>query len=102
MAIRGRQYYNLASKEAKSELMVKKLRYYARFIVVAILLRQSEIINDLLIELEKQIVAYGQAYDPNDQDEWLNVLEEVRAFLNADPGVSIIDQENNNRIVTLR
>lgn len=82
--------------------MVKKLRYYARFIVVAILLRQSEIINDLLIELEKQIVAYGQAYDPNDQAEWLNVLEEVRAFLNADPGVSIIDQENNNRIVTLR
>ncbi|XP_026498595.1 protein SCAI [Vanessa tameamea] len=101
LAIRGRQYYNLASKEAKSELMVKKLRYYARFIVVAILLRQSEIINELLMELEKQIVAYGQAYDPNDQAEWLNVLEEVRAFLNADPGVTILDPDNNNRIVTL-
>ncbi|XP_050361163.1 protein SCAI [Nymphalis io] len=101
LAIRGRQYYNLASKEAKSELMVKKLRYYARFIVVAILLRQSEIINELVVELEKQIDAYGQTYDPNDQEEWLNVLEEVRTFLNADPGLTILDPDNNNRIVTL-
>lgn len=82
--------------------MVKKLRYYARFIVVAILLQQPITIEDLLSELDQQIIAYGNAYDPNDQMEWINVLEEVRAFLIAEPGVTIVDPDNKNRVVTVR
>ncbi|CAH0716621.1 unnamed protein product, partial [Brenthis ino] len=100
-AIRGRRYYTLASKEAKCELMVKKLRYYARFIVVAILLQQPITIDELLSELDQQIIAYGNAYDPNDQLEWINVLEEVRTFLVAEPGVTIVDPDNKNRVVTV-
>ncbi|CAG9558205.1 unnamed protein product [Danaus chrysippus] len=100
-AIRGRRYYTLAIKENKCELMVKKLRFYARFIVVAILLQLPNVIEELLIELEKQVIAYGKTYDPNDQLEWSKVLEEVRAFLVAEPGVTILDPDDKDKIVTV-
>ncbi|XP_039763686.1 protein SCAI isoform X1 [Pararge aegeria] len=100
-AIRGRHYYHLASKEIRCELMVKKLRFYARFIVVAILLQQPVIIDELVAELDKQVVAYGHVYDPNDQIEWFNVLAEVKAFLVAEPGVTVIDPIDRNRVVTI-
>nr|XP_032527970.1 protein SCAI isoform X1 [Danaus plexippus plexippus] len=100
-AIRGRRYYTLAIKENKCELMVKKLRFYARFIVVAILLQLPNIIEELVLELEKQVIAYGKTYDPNDQLEWIRVLEEVRAFLVAQPGVTVLDPDDNDRIVTV-
>lgn len=38
--------------------MVKKLRYYARFIVVCLLLKKMKLVRELVIELEKQIVEY--------------------------------------------
>ncbi len=47
-AIRTRGYYSKASKEERAELMVKKLRYYARFIVVCLLLKKMKIVRDLV------------------------------------------------------
>lgn len=38
--------------------MVKKLRYYARFIVVCLLLKKMKLVRELVVELEKQIVEY--------------------------------------------
>lgn len=38
--------------------MVKKLRYYARFIVVCLLLKKMKLVRELVLELEKQIVEY--------------------------------------------
>ena len=35
--------------------MVKKLRYYARFIVVCLLLKKMKLVRDLVRELAKQI-----------------------------------------------
>ena len=40
---------------APSDLMVKKLRYYARFIVVCLLLKKMKLVRDLVRELAKQI-----------------------------------------------
>jgi hypothetical protein len=59
-AIRGRSYYNRHSREERSphdrtDLMVKKLRYYARFIVVCLLLKKMKLVRDLVRELSKQI-----------------------------------------------
>lgn len=42
----------------RPDLMVKKLRYYARFIVVCLLLKKMKLVRELVIELEKQIVEY--------------------------------------------
>lgn len=40
--------------------MVKKLRYYARFIVVCLLLKKMKLVRELVIELERQIQEYTQ------------------------------------------
>ena len=43
------------SPHDRSDLMVKKLRYYARFIVVCLLLKKMKLVRDLVRELSKQI-----------------------------------------------
>lgn len=57
-AIRGRAYYSRAIKEDRPDLMVKKLRYYARFIVVCLLLKKMKLVRELIVELDKQIQEY--------------------------------------------
>jgi Protein SCAI len=42
--------------------MVKKLRYYARFIVVCLLLKKMKLVRELVIELERQIQEYTSTY----------------------------------------
>lgn len=50
--------------------MVKKLRFYARFIVVCLLLKKTKQVRDLIRELGRQIDDYVKIYDPEDQLEW--------------------------------
>ena len=47
--------------------MVKKLRYYARFIVVCLLLKKMKLVRDLVRELAKHIDEYTATYEPDDQ-----------------------------------
>lgn len=88
--------------------MVKKLRYYARFIVVCLLLKRMKIVRDLVRvsvsfifritsilfakinfishqELAKQIDDYTITYDPDDQLEWSLVLNEIKTFIEVSP-----------------
>lgn len=88
-AIRARGYYSKASKEEslpyshRSDLMVKKLRYYARFIVVCLLLKKMKLVRDLVRELAKQIDDYTATYEPEDQLEWSLVLGEIKSFIDV-------------------
>lgn len=93
-AIRGRCYYTKACKEDRCELMVKKLRYYARFIVVCLLLKKVKLVRELIKELDRQIIEYGNTYDPDDQMEWTVVVDEVKSFIQAEPVVSVIHHDN--------
>ncbi|XP_060809773.1 protein SCAI [Amyelois transitella] len=93
-AIRGRCYYTQACKEDKCELMVKKLRYYARFIVVSLLLKKIKLVQELIKELDRQIIEYGNTYDPDDQMEWIVVVDEVKAFIQAEPVVTVHHPDN--------
>ncbi|XP_059059852.1 protein SCAI [Achroia grisella] len=93
-AIRGRCYYTKASKEDKCELMVKKLRYYARFIVVCLLLKKLKLVRDLIKELDRQIIDYGITYDPDDQMEWALVVDEVKAFIQMEPVITVLHPDN--------
>ena len=52
---------------SRPELMVKKLRYYARFIVVCLLLKKMKLVRDLVRELAKHIDEYTATYEPEDQ-----------------------------------
>lgn len=101
-AIRGRSYYTKAAKEDRSDLMVKKLRYYARFIVICLLLKKMKLVRDLVKELDLQIMDYGNTYDPDDQMEWTVVVDEVKAFVKAEPVVGVINNENYPILISHR
>ncbi|XP_050684185.1 protein SCAI isoform X2 [Leptidea sinapis] len=92
-AIRGRRYYTHALIEDRCELVVKKLRYYARFIVVALLMNRLKVVDDLVRELDNHIVEYGSIYNADDQIEWNVVVDEVKGFLDVEPAVQIIYSE---------
>ena len=88
-AIRTRAYYSKVNREEKPDLMVKKLRYYARFIVVCLLLKKSKIMRELVRELNRQIDEYVKAYDPDDSLEWQLVLNEISTFIDVDNQLNI-------------
>ncbi|CAK9797577.1 Protein SCAI [Anthophora quadrimaculata] len=101
-AIRGRAYYSRAAKEDRSDLMVKKLRYYARFIVVCLLLNRMKLVHELVQELDKQIADYTSTYEPDDQLEWNLVLDEIKAFVKAESAVGVVHSDSNPVILTHR
>ncbi|KAL2100091.1 hypothetical protein ACEWY4_004485 [Coilia grayii] len=90
-AIRQRSYYYQVSKEERPELVVKKLRYYARYIVVCLLLNKMDLVKVLVKELSEEIEDYTQRFNTEDQLEWNLVLQEVAAFVEADPVVVLND-----------
>ncbi|KAL6463641.1 hypothetical protein MHYP_G00280320 [Metynnis hypsauchen] len=92
-AIRQRSYYYQVNKEDRPELVVKKLRYYARFIVVCLLLNKMDLVKVLVKELSEEIEDYTQRFNTEDQLEWNLVLQEVAAFVEADP-VLILNDDN--------
>ncbi|KAJ7308038.1 hypothetical protein JRQ81_008539 [Phrynocephalus forsythii] len=82
-AIRQRSYYSQVNKEDRPELVVKKLRYYARFIVVCLLLNKMDVVKDLVKELSDEIEDYTHRFNTEDQVEWNLVLQEVAAFIDV-------------------
>ncbi|XP_068913077.1 protein SCAI isoform X3 [Tenebrio molitor] len=103
-AIRGRAYYSRAAKEDsfRSELMVKKLRYYARFIVVCLLLRRMKLVRELIAELDRHIADYTSTYEPDDQIEWSLVLDEIKGFITADSLVTVLHADTNPIVLSHR
>jgi len=89
-AIRSRAYYSQASKEEKPDLMVKKLRYYARFIVVSLLLNKADLVKELIQELHHYVEEYVNVYEADDDEEWRLVISEVTAFMEADSLVTVM------------
>lgn len=101
-AIRARGYYSKAAKEENPDLMVKKLRYYARFIVVCLLLKKVKLIRDLVRELAKFVDDYKKIYEPEDYIEWTLVLSEIRQFMDAENLVQVVDVDNMPIIISHR
>ena len=82
--------------------MVKKLRYYARFIVVCLLLKKMKLVRDLVRELSKHIDDYTATYEPEDQLEWTLVLGEIKSFIEADTVVNVLDSDSNSIVLSHR
>ncbi|MEJ1275012.1 suppressor of cancer cell invasion [Cricetulus griseus] len=85
----------------RPELVVKKLRYYARFIVVCLLLNKMDVVKDLVKELSDEIEDYTHRFNTEDQVEWNLVLQEVAAFIEADP-VMVLNDDNTIVITSNR
>ncbi|MGH0141180.1 UNVERIFIED_CONTAM: hypothetical protein FKN15_072719 [Acipenser sinensis] len=83
------------------ELVVKKLRYYARYIVVCLLLNKMDLVKDLVKDLSDEIEDYTHRFNTEDQLEWNLVLQEVAAFIEADP-VMVLNDDNTVVVTSKR
>lgn len=64
-------------------LFVKKLRYYARFCVICLLLDKKEMAGTLLQEFKAAVEEYCKTFKPVDGNEWNIVLQEMSNFLDV-------------------
>ena len=64
-------------------LMIKKLRYYARFIVVSLLLNNLPLVRKLVEELGYYVEEYTKNFKANDAGEWQLVMEEISKFIDV-------------------
>ncbi|KAI8844538.1 protein SCAI [Chytriomyces cf. hyalinus JEL632] len=93
-AIRERQYFRDVLDAKNPPLMIKKLRYYARFIVVCLLLNSNETIKKLMEELTGLIDEYTKTFKPSDGGEWNVVLSEITTFLEAEKRLTPVNPED--------
>ncbi|KAF9094064.1 hypothetical protein BGX23_002558 [Mortierella sp. AD031] len=101
-AIRERRYFNEISEIKNSALMIKKLRYYARFTVVCLLLNNREIITTLKDELAALVKEYITIYRPPDAAEWQLVLQEVSTFTEAEKKLHPVNSSGSYLPLTRR
>ncbi|KAJ9084234.1 hypothetical protein DSO57_1026566 [Entomophthora muscae] len=83
-AILDRAYFKDVLDAKNPAQMIKKLRYYARFIVVGLLLQRTQHVTKLLAELTALVEEYTKTFKPVDSMEWQMVLQEISAFLEAE------------------
>ncbi|KAI8051341.1 hypothetical protein BDF22DRAFT_693267 [Syncephalis plumigaleata] len=83
-AIRDREYFTDIFNAHNPGLAVKLLRYYARFIVVSLLLNNKSIARVLLDELAAALDEYKRLFKTNDIAEWQTVIQEITAFIEAE------------------
>jgi len=90
-AIRTRSYFKGVLKLKSGAVMVKKLRFFARFIVVCLLLTRHKIVEELVTELTELVKEYITTLKPTDSQEWQLILQEITLFLQADSPLLIKD-----------
>jgi hypothetical protein len=61
--------------------MIKKLRYFARYIVVCLLLNKNDMVKSLIDELTSYVEEYTRVFKATDSAEWQLVLQEISNFL---------------------
>ncbi|CAO3671664.1 unnamed protein product [Rhizopus stolonifer] len=83
-AIHDRQYFKDILEAKNPALMIKKMRYYARFIIVCLLLNRNGNVQKLISELEVLVEEYIKSFKPPDAKEWQMVLEEGITFTEAE------------------
>ncbi|KAJ2122248.1 hypothetical protein IW147_003544 [Coemansia sp. RSA 720] len=82
-AIRERNYFRGEQEVKNSALMIKKLRYYARFIVVCLQMNSTGMMLQLLEEVKSLIEVYSTVFNPVDKMEWALVVKEMALFMQA-------------------
>ncbi|KAI9095450.1 protein SCAI [Phlyctochytrium arcticum] len=101
-AIRVRQYFKDVLEANNPALVIKKLRYYARFIVVCLFLNRYDMIRKLMEELTALVDDYTKMFNPSDSAEWNVVLSEISTFLEAQKKTTPVDLEGNQLLAPSR
>ncbi|KAJ2741566.1 hypothetical protein GGI20_005102 [Coemansia sp. BCRC 34301] len=82
-AIRERNYFKGEQETKNSALMIKKLRYYARFIVVCLQMNNASMMLQLLEEVKALIDIFSTTFNPVDKMEWSLVVKAMAMFMQA-------------------
>jgi hypothetical protein len=91
-AIRDRQYFREVMDSRNPALVIKKLRYYARYIVVCLLLNRYSLIKPAMDELTQHVEEYTRMFKPSDAGEWSVVIAEISHFLEADRKIMPVNE----------
>ncbi|ORX49859.1 hypothetical protein DM01DRAFT_1367959 [Hesseltinella vesiculosa] len=94
-AIHDRQYFKNILEVKNPALMIKKMRYYARFIVVCLLLNKEDNLKLLVSDLEILIDEYSRIFKATDGKEWQLVLHEITSFMDAERKLIPINAERH-------
>lgn len=86
----------------RAPLSCPSFRYYARFIVVCLLLKKMKLCRDLIKDLQKHIEDYSSIYEPEDRLEWQLVVSEVKSFLEAEYIVRVVDVDSSSVVLSHR
>ncbi|GAX76428.1 hypothetical protein CEUSTIGMA_g3873.t1 [Chlamydomonas eustigma] len=86
-AIHSRAYFSDASSGLLQS--VKQLRFYARFIIVCLLLNKKEEAWNLVQEFQALVTTLAMSFSPQEAHDWQLVVQEVTAFLNADVAMPV-------------
>ncbi|XP_024544213.1 protein SCAI [Selaginella moellendorffii] len=81
-AILSREYFKEPGKDIT--LANKQLRYFARFIVICLLLNRWDMVNRLVRQLHILVEDYSSSFQNSDVKEWKTVTQEIVRFLKAD------------------
>lgn len=81
-AILSREYFKDTSKD--SSLANKQLRYYARFIVICLLLNRRDVVHLLVKQLRVLVEDFSASFESSDGKEWKIVHQEISRFMKAD------------------
>lgn len=81
-AIMTREYFKDTGKDML--LSSKHLRFYARFIVVCLLLNRREMAIQLTRQLRTLVDDYRRSFQGNDAKEWKHAIQDITRFLKAD------------------
>ncbi|CAI9109542.1 OLC1v1009380C1 [Oldenlandia corymbosa var. corymbosa] len=89
-AILHRKYFDEGSKKDKG-VRFKELRFYARFLLVSLILNRSEMVK-LLVDKFKALVDDSKSTFPDSTNfkEWKLVLQEILRFTKADSAFLIV------------
>ncbi len=63
--------------------MIKKFRFYARFIVVCLLLNRIALARTLVDELNNLVDDYAATFKPSDIAEWQWLIQEISSFIHV-------------------
>lgn len=101
-AVRDRAYFKNVLETKMPNLVVKALRYYARHIVVALLLSEETIMNSLIGEFKFLVEEYGRVFQPGDYTEWTTVLQDMNNFQTLKKAYFTVDNTGNLIIPQIR
>ena len=89
-ALRLRNYFKNAENESTSYFMLKKLRFYTRYIVVILLLGKFRFVLEVMKEFFHFVAQFSSIYAEENQEEWAIVCSELQSFNQKLTSVKVI------------